>query len=388
MDSIVGHANETKCDDNYGDAQRSGSNTFGIRRRNVIHRAKDSDGQIIERDNNEITHNEHVLVADSISHHEQNTLTQIHDEIKSSSHKNPLIPTVSNSSSSSTQHQEPSSHPPHHDPIIHSSSDTSRTKLILYKYSADTTTGQVLTCITQKLKLSNTRSGSALPGFLSLLLLTMANYMLAPMRDAAALAVGVSHIPTLTLASTILAIGSSVPVGWLFEAPNPIRWGKSWRDRVGLTRGETQGTSLALFLRCFAICLLGYALTFKALEWLHWSQPDGDQDGDNDSVGLMEIFVYIEEEGAWTYLVRVVPKVLQKFGKVFYVAFFLVVHLMKLHSMSLIWGVTSEAMEYEEQAETREIRKKELKMEETKAAENFHRDFKTKPNQKGGKRSQ
>ena len=29
---------------------------------------------------------------------------------------------------------------------------------------------------------------------------------------------------------------------------------------------------------------------------------------------------------------------------------------MKLHSLSLIWGVTSEAMEYEEQAERRERR--------------------------------
>jgi len=33
--------------------------------------------------------------------------------------------------------------------------------------------------------------------------------------------------------------------------------------------------------------------------------------------------------------------------------FFLVVHLMKLHSLSLIWGVTTEAMEYEETAERR-----------------------------------
>ncbi len=33
--------------------------------------------------------------------------------------------------------------------------------------------------------------------------------------------------------------------------------------------------------------------------------------------------------------------------------FVLVVHLMKLHSLSLIWGVTTEAMEYEESAEQR-----------------------------------
>jgi hypothetical protein len=36
-----------------------------------------------------------------------------------------------------------------------------------------------------------------------------------------------------------------------------------------------------------------------------------------------------------------------------YIAFFLVVHLMKLHSISLIWGVTTEAMEYEEAARKR-----------------------------------
>lgn len=238
----------------------------------------------------------------------------------------------------------------------------------LYTYSSDTPTGQCLTYITNKLKLnkSTTRSGSALPGFLALLLLTMANYMLSPMRDAAALAVGVSYIPILTLASTCLAIASSVPMGWLFEAPNPTRSGKHWRDRIGLTRGETQGTSLALFLRCFAICLIGYAITFKLFEWFDWNHHDRNR---NDGTGrntddlplLVDLFSWIEGEGLWTYLIRVTGKVLQKFGKVTYVAFFLVVHLMKLHSLSLIWGVTSEAMEYEEQAENRERRRQKLK---------------------------
>jgi hypothetical protein len=37
--------------------------------------------------------------------------------------------------------------------------------------------------------------------------------------------------------------------------------------------------------------------------------------------------------------------VVNKFGKVIYIMFFLVVHLMKLHSLSLIWGVTTEAMD-------------------------------------------
>lgn len=381
---------------------RDPTNTFGIRRRNVSRLTNDNDihdggtsPQTKSRHNNQQQIQPKGFMS---SHHEQQNNNNdfhpisIHSEEKSSPthirNNKHLIPSVSNSSSSSTTvnniHQTPLSPPP---------PPSNKTEEILYKYSKDSITGQLLTMLTRKLHLNNTRSGSALPGFLSLLLLTMANYMLAPMRDAAALAVGVSHIPTLTLASTILAIGSSVPVGWLFEAPNPIRWGKSWRDRVGLTRGETQGTSLALFLRCFAICLLGYALTFKALEWLHWNQPGDDNDGDDGDflAGLMEIFIYIEDEGIFTYIIRVIPKVLQKFGKVFYVAFFLVVHLMKLHSMSLIWGVTSEAMEYEEQAETRERRKSEKKYhdgEGDRSDESYHdRSFKTKPNKKGEKKS-
>ena len=186
--------------------------------------------------------------------------------------------------------------------------------------------------------------------------------MLSPMRDAAALAVGVSHIPTLTLASTVLAFASSVPMGWLFEAPDPMRKGKSWRDRIGLTRGETQGTSLALFLRCYAICLVGYAVTFKLLEWFDWNpaQQNMEGGGSDDIHGfdtIMDLFAYIQGEGFLTYLARVTPRVLQKFGKLFYVVFFLVVHLMKLHSLSLIWGVTSEAMDYEEQAESREVKR-------------------------------
>lgn len=50
-------------------------------------------------------------------------------------------------------------------------------------------------------------------------------------------------------------------------------------------------------------------------------------------------------------------KLLDKCGKGLYAAFFLVVHLMKLHSISLMWGVTSEAMEYEERAEMRAKRR-------------------------------
>ena len=40
-------------------------------------------------------------------------------------------------------------------------------------------------------------------------------------------------------------------------------------------------------------------------------------------------------------------------GTFLYIAFFLVVHLMKLHCLSLVWGVTTEAMEYEEVARRR-----------------------------------
>ena len=59
--------------------------------------------------------------------------------------------------------------------------------------------------------------------------------------------------------------------------------------------------------------------------------------------------------GVLALLKRILARIVKsRFGKLFYVAFFLVVHLMKLHSLSLIWGVTSEAMEYEEQAEKRE----------------------------------
>jgi len=55
-----------------------------------------------------------------------------------------------------------------------------------------------------------------------------------------------------------------------------------------------------------------------------------------------------------------VMTILSKFGKLVYVAFFLVVHLMKLHSISLIWGVAQEAMEYEEQAKIREMKTRDM----------------------------
>lgn len=157
-------------------------------------------------------------------------------------------------------------------------------------------------------------------GFWAFFLVTCANFVLTPMRDAIALAVGVAHIPKLTLASTLLAVISSVPIGWLFEAPDPMRR-KLWK-RMGLTRGETQGTSLALFYRFFAMSLLSYAIGFK----------------------FMAVSPGVKGE-VWSLL--------QTMANVIYVAFFLVVHLMKLHSLSLLWGVTTEAMEYEEVARKR-----------------------------------
>ena len=58
-------------------------------------------------------------------------------------------------------------------------------------------------------------------------------------------------------------------------------------------------------------------------------------------------------ESVTALFLRACARVVDKFGKVIYIMFFLVVHLMKLHSLSLIWGVTTEAMEYEEGAEER-----------------------------------
>jgi hypothetical protein len=167
-------------------------------------------------------------------------------------------------------------------------------------------------------------------GFWALGTVTCANAVLTPMRDAVALAVGVSNLPRLTLASTVLAVFSSVPIGWLFEAPDPKRR-KLWK-RMGLTRGETQGTSLALFYRAFMVCILSYALGFFL----------GRLQGMGQTIGLD---IPTSLTGLWILL--------QKLINAMYIAFFLVVHLMKLHSISLIWGVTTEAMEYEEAARKR-----------------------------------
>ncbi|KAL9186131.1 hypothetical protein ACHAXT_005369 [Thalassiosira profunda] len=271
----------------------------------------------------------------------------------------------------------------------------------LYRFTPNCLSGRVLTALSKKFvprSRQHTHGGSALAGFLALLLVTCANYMLGPMRDAAALAVGVSHIPALTLASTVLALGSSVPVGWLFEAPNPMRR-RVWK-RMGLTRGETQGTSLALFYRVFAFLLLSYALGFSIVDKFgkrNGSDSGGEEEegGEESATALVGTFflrllggaglpvtsilatleriagdflgmsqlvsctgvhAYLElyaDESIPALFLRACACVVNHFGKVIYIMFFLVVHLMKLHSLSLIWGVTTEAMEYEENAERR-----------------------------------
>jgi hypothetical protein len=172
-------------------------------------------------------------------------------------------------------------------------------------------------------------------GFWALLHVTCANYVLTPMRDAIALQVGVQHIPKLTLASTVLALFSSVPIGWLFEAPDPCRR-RLWK-RMGLTRGETQGTSLALFYRIFAIILISYAIGFQGIEFIRAHYGSNEQNADSPAQDV---------QAGWLNLTKIWASI----GQILYIAFFLVVHLMKLHCLSLVWGVTSEAMEYEDVA--------------------------------------
>ena len=48
---------------------------------------------------------------------------------------------------------------------------------------------------------------------------------------------------------------------------------------------------------------------------------------------------------------------MQGLGRGLYIAFYLIVHLMKLHCLSLLWGVTTETMEYEDVARKQQQRK-------------------------------
>jgi hypothetical protein len=167
-------------------------------------------------------------------------------------------------------------------------------------------------------------------GFWAYLNVSCANLILKPIMDAVVLELGVENQPTLILASSVLAFLSSVPIGWLFEAPDPAR--RKIFKKMGMTRGETQGTSLALFYRVFAFSAVSYAVGFKLvnIEWIFGKKTESGENGDEENK------------------LRMVTFLIKKWGQGVYIAFFLVIHLMKLHSTSLIWGVTTEAMEYEE----------------------------------------
>jgi len=167
-------------------------------------------------------------------------------------------------------------------------------------------------------------------GFWAYLNVSCANLILKPIMDAVVLELGVENQPKLIFASSVLAFLSSVPIGWLFEAPEPKR--RKVFKKMGMTRGETQGTSLALFYRFFAFSAVSYAVGFKLvdIEWIFKTNNDISETGDEENKHQMITFL------------------LKKWAQCMYIAFFLVIHLMKLHSTSLIWGVTTEAMEYEE----------------------------------------
>jgi hypothetical protein len=179
--------------------------------------------------------------------------------------------------------------------------------------------------------------------FWALLAITCANYVLTPIRDAIALT-QLDKMPQLTLCSTILALISSVPIGWLFEAPDPTRR-RLWK-RMGLTRGETQGTSLALLYRLFGMVLLLYAVAFELLE------PDRTHPNEPTSSSSTTTTTATAASSSSRLLFGVLDMAQFKasVAAVIYIAFFLMVHLMKLHCLSLVWGVTTEAMEYEEVA--------------------------------------
>mmetsp|Transcript_5884 Transcript_5884/g.14213 ORF Transcript_5884/g.14213 Transcript_5884/m.14213 type:complete len:927 (+) Transcript_5884:348-3128(+) len=162
-------------------------------------------------------------------------------------------------------------------------------------------------------------------GFWAYLNVSCTNLILKPIMDAVVLELGVKNQPKLILASSFLAFLSSVPIGWLFEAPDPKR--RKVFKKMGMTRGETQGTSLALFYRLFAFCAVSYAIGFKLVD-IEWIFEKTSSDEGKKYVMITFLF--------------------KKWYQCVYMAFFLVIHLMKLHSTSLVWGVTTEAMEYEE----------------------------------------
>lgn len=211
----------------------------------------------------------------------------------------------------------------------------------------------------------NTSAAVTWISFWAMLLVTCANHILTPMRDAIALQVGVHQIPKLTLISTVLAFFSSVPIGWLFEAPDPNRR-LIWKT-IGLTRGDTQGTSLALFYRIFAIVLLSYAIGFSTIDMII-KYYTSQQITDNNNVTIDQNhrieFEKNEDDGSFFFFtnnifskITDILSLWSIISQCLYIAFFLVVHLMKLHCLSLIWGVATEAIEYEEENDTINIKK-------------------------------
>eukprot|EP00934_Nitzschia_sp_Nitz4_P006257 Nitzschia sp. Nitz4//scaffold405_size10492//8242//9993//NITZ4_009073-RA/size10492-processed-gene-0.11-mRNA-1//-1//CDS//3329551118//6247//frame0 len=145
---------------------------------------------------------------------------------------------------------------------------------------------------------------------------TMSLSMLSPLRDAVALQLGVDWLPQLTLASSLLAFLSSVPIGWLFEAPDPARR-RFWK-KMGVTRGETQGTSLALMFRFFGVGICLYT-TVRAV------------------LGGGNVSASGSSHSTTALLIMAVS-----------VAFYLWVHVIKLHATSLVWAVTTQAMDFQQ----------------------------------------
>jgi len=177
-------------------------------------------------------------------------------------------------------------------------------------------------------------------GFWALFNVSCANYVLKPIMDSVVLQLGVENLASLTFAGTILSFLSSVPIGWLFEAPDPKR--RKVFKKMGMTRGETQGTSLALFYRFFALSALLYSLGFQMVDWsrkLEWMKNFGV---------IKWMFETNTNEDGTSNKDAIIPFLVDKLGQFMYVAFFLLVTLMTRHSTSLVWGVTTEAMEYEE----------------------------------------
>jgi len=164
-------------------------------------------------------------------------------------------------------------------------------------YSPIYTSVRFLFRLNRYLQRSHLDHSTTLLGFWLLLVLQAAQSLVAPTRDALLVTIGVSHLPALTVGTTLLALCATVPTAWIMEAPNPSR--SPWMRKCGLTRGDTQGTSLALLDRVYAVVCFTAALAPPYCQWT------------------------------------------------IYTVFYLLGHVLKLHVVSLVWGVVTESMEYE-----------------------------------------